>query len=247
MKKHEEEAKNHAMYDEINIGMLIRLPRFFFGLSAQVIVAFSIQYIAPTFSVHMKKYGFSPAFVGLCFCVPAIIYASLSPIMYLVVEKISRRATIFLGILALGVGMAFVGTSKSLGLENNPAMIIMGLMIIGAASGMVSVPVLPEMLEAVQEARFNYDMHELENRISSLFCFATGIGESLGPIVGSSLYTAYGFHFAQEAAATFLICWGLLYFICCGNFHMFYSTPERLSIVHLHTESHVKLQEQELH
>jgi len=69
--------------------------------------------------------------------------------MYLLVQKISRRATIFLGILALGVGMAFVGTSKTLGLDNNPAMIIMGLMIIGAASGMVSVPVLPEMIESV--------------------------------------------------------------------------------------------------
>ena len=92
--------------------------------------------------------------------------------------------------------MAFVGTSKTLGLDNNPAMIIMGLMIIGAASGMVSVPVLPEMLEAVQVSRLHYDMHELENRISSLFCFATGIGESLGPITGSTLYTAYGFHFA---------------------------------------------------
>ena len=92
--------------------------------------------------------------------------------------------------------MAFIGTSKTLGLDNNPAMIIMGLMIIGAASGMVSVPVLPEMIEAVQVAQLNYDMHELENRISSLFCFATGIGESLGPILGSTLYTAYGFHFA---------------------------------------------------
>lgn len=92
--------------------------------------------------------------------------------------------------------MAFVGTSKELGLDNNPAMIIFGLMIIGAASGMVSIPVLPEMLEAVKQRDLNYDMHELENRISSLFCFATGIGETLGPIIGSSLYTAYGFHFA---------------------------------------------------
>jgi hypothetical protein len=46
--------------------------------------------------------------------------------------------------------MAFVGTSKELGLDNNPALIILGLMIIGAASGMVSIPVLPEMLEAVK-------------------------------------------------------------------------------------------------
>ena len=55
-----------------------------------------------------------------------------------------------MGIIALGIGMAFVGTSKELGLDNNPAMIIFGLMIIGAASGMVSIPVLPEMLEAVK-------------------------------------------------------------------------------------------------
>jgi cyanate permease len=102
------------------------------------------------FSVHMNKYGFSPAFIGCCFTVPAIIYASLSPIMYLLIQKISRRATIFLGIIALGIGMAFVGTSKELGLDNNPALIILGLMIIGAASGMVSIPVLPEMLEAVK-------------------------------------------------------------------------------------------------
>lgn len=132
------------------MALLLTIPRFFFGIAAQVIVAFSIQYFAPTFSVHMKKYGFSPAFIGLCFTVPAIIYASLSPIMYLLIQKISRRATIFLGIIALGIGMAFVGTSKELGLDNNPAMIIFGLMIIGAASGMVSIPVLPEMLEAVK-------------------------------------------------------------------------------------------------
>jgi len=97
----------------------------------------------------MKKYGFSPAFVGVCFCVPAMIYASLRPNNVPLSLENFPRATIFLGILAVGVGIAFLGTSKTLGIENNPAMIIMVLMIIGAASGMVSVPVLSEMLEAV--------------------------------------------------------------------------------------------------
>ena len=69
--------------------------------------------------------------------------------MYIIIQKIGRRATILLGIILLGVGMAFVGTSKSLGLENNPAMIIMGLMMVGGAGGMISIPVLPEMIEAV--------------------------------------------------------------------------------------------------
>jgi hypothetical protein len=38
----EEEEKHNKNFDEIDVSKLLRLPRFFFGLSAQVIVAFSI-------------------------------------------------------------------------------------------------------------------------------------------------------------------------------------------------------------
>ena len=99
----------------------------------------------------MHKYGFSPAFIGVCFAVPGVIYAALSPIMYLFTERLPKRAVILIGIVAMAIGMFFVGTSKTLGLENNPAMIILGLMIIGAAAGMISIPVLPEMLDSVAE------------------------------------------------------------------------------------------------
>jgi len=130
---------------------LLRIVRFFFGLVSQVLVSSSIQFMAPAFAVHMAKYGFSPAFIGVCFAVPGIIYAAISPLMYLFTERLPKRAVILIGILMMSIGMFFVGTSKSLGLENNPAMIILGLMIIGASAGMISIPVLPEMLEAIDE------------------------------------------------------------------------------------------------
>ena len=50
----------------------------------------------------------------------------------------------------MSVGMFCVGTSKYFELENNPAMIMLGMMILGVAAGMISIPVLPEMLEAIE-------------------------------------------------------------------------------------------------
>lgn len=73
--------------------------------------------------------------------------------MYLFTEKLPKRAVILIGICLMSIGMFFVGTSKTLGLENNPAMIILGLMIIGASAGMISIPVLPEMLDAIADSK----------------------------------------------------------------------------------------------
>lgn len=173
---------------------LVSIPRFIFGLGSQILVTSSIQFFAPTYSVHMVKYGFSPAFIGLSFAVPGVIYAGLSPIMYLFTEKLPKRAVILLGILLMSIGMFFVGTSRTLGLENSPIMIMVGLMIIGAAAGMISIPVLPEMLEAIEERNDrNYNLEELNNYISGIFVTSTGIGEFIGPVLGSSLNHKYGF------------------------------------------------------
>ena len=131
----------------------------------------------------MLKYGFSPAFIGMSFAVPGIIYAVLSPLMYLFTAKLPKRAVILIGILLMSFGMFFVGTSKWLGLENSPIMIITGLMIIGAAAGMISIPVLPEMLEAIEERNDrSYNLEELNNYISGIFVTSTGVGEFVSPV-----------------------------------------------------------------
>ena len=150
----------------------------------------------------MTKYGFSPAFIGFCFAVPGVIYAAISPLMYLFTQRMPKRAVILLGILLMSIGMFCVGTSKSLGLENNPAMIILGLMVIGAASGMISIPVLPEMLESIEEQNdLNYNMEELNNYISGIFVTCTGAGEFIGPVLSSFLNEKYGFREAQDIYA----------------------------------------------
>ena len=178
--------------------------------------------MAPAFSVHMVKYGFSPAFIGFCFAVPGVIYAAISPLMYLFTERLPKRAVILIGIFMMSIGMFFVGTSKSLGLENNPAMIILGLMIIGAAAGMISIPVLPEMLEAIDEkGDKKFDPEELNNFISGVFVTCTGLGEFIGPVLSSFLNERYGFREAQDIYAQIVLAFGIIYFCCVGHFNIF--------------------------
>ena len=181
--------------------------------------------MAPAFSVHMTKYGFSPAFIGFCFAVPGIIYAALSPLMYLFTERLPKRAVIIIGIVLMSIGMFFVGTSKSLGLENNPALIILGLIIIGVAAGMISIPVLPEMLEAIEERKEkNYNQEELNNYISGIFVMCNGLGEFIGPVLSSFLNEKYGFRASQDIYAVLVMIFGLCYFFSVGHIRIFFKT-----------------------
>ena len=43
------------------------------------------------------------------------------------------------------------GTDWIPGFYNNSDLIFLGLMIIGLSAGMVSIPILPEMLEAIED------------------------------------------------------------------------------------------------
>ena len=217
-------------YDEIKFGHLICIPRFFFGLVSQILVTASIQFMAPAFSVHMQRYGFTPGFIGICFAIPGVIYAALSPLMYLFTQKLPKRAVIMIGIILMSVGMFFVGTSKTLSLENSPTMIILGLMIIGLAAGMISIPVLPEMLEAIEEKKDrNYDMEALNDYISAIFVTSTGLGEFIGPTLSSVLNDKYGFREAQDIYANIVLIFALLYFMSVGHFFIFIRTDRERS------------------
>ena len=192
----------------------------------------------------MSKFGFSPAFIGFCFAVPGIIYAALSPLMYLFTERLPKRAVILLGILMMSIGMFFVGTSKSLHLENNPAMIMLGLMIIGAAAGMISIPVLPEMLEAIESRNDrNYNVEELNNYISGMFVTCTGLGEFIGPVLSSLLNDAYGFRGAQDIYANIILVFALIYFFCVGHFYIFIRTRKEREQTPSVPAKHVEMEE----
>ena len=58
-----------------------------------------------------------------------------------------RRGIIFIGWVQITIAMLMLGGSSWIpGFYNNSNLIFVGLMIIGLSAGMVSIPILPEML-----------------------------------------------------------------------------------------------------
>lgn len=148
----EGEADDKPQGEPISFAVLIALPRFTFGLLSQMLITMSLQYIAPTLSLELQTYGYTPDQIAVSYGIPAILYATTCPFIYLLTQRIKKRGVILVGFVMIALANAMIGGSDSLfKFQKQPVFIFLGLCIIGISAGMVSIPVLPEMLEAVEQ------------------------------------------------------------------------------------------------
>jgi len=180
--------------------------------------------------LHLEKFGYKAVFIGFAFAIPTLIYASTSPLIYVLTSRLKKSAVIFLGYGILTLGLLFVGPSKLLGLYNSPAFIILGLAIMGFGCGLIIIPVMPEMIEAVEQAYPNIEQDELHNNISGLFIAFQGIGETAGPILGSVLDDMYGFRTANDVMGSTVFTFMILFFLFCGRMKMFKTDKASLTV-----------------
>lgn len=83
-------------------------------------------------------------------------------------SKIKKGGVILIGYGILCFGMLLVGPSKLLGLYNSPAFIILGLAIVGFGGGMIIIPIIPEMIDAAEEAHPDIEEEELNNNVAGI-------------------------------------------------------------------------------
>lgn len=135
----------------------------------------TVTSLQPTLALHLETFGYTAVFIGFSFAIPTLIYAATSPLIYILTSRFRKGAVILFGYMLTSSGMFLVGTSKLIGMYNSPAFIILGLAIMGFGAGMIIIPVLPDMIESLEEdekkkgapVSANYD--QLHNTISGLF------------------------------------------------------------------------------
>lgn len=62
-----------------------------------------------------------------------------------------KRLVIVIGFIVMTVGQWMVGQSKILDLGDDAELILLGLGFIGFAASLISIPVMPECLEAIED------------------------------------------------------------------------------------------------
>lgn len=160
-------------------------------------------------------------FIGFSFAIPTLIYASTSPLIYLLTSKIRKPGVICLGYIVLSIGLLLTGPSEVLGIYNSPAFVILGLAVMGFGCGLIIIPVMPDIIESVLERDLDIDENQLNNNVSGLFIAFQGIGETSGPIMGSVLEFEFGFRSAMDCMGFTAVFFCILYFLLCGRFSIF--------------------------
>lgn len=220
-------------HPQITTKHLFKEPRFVFGLISQIVVYSAITFLQPTLALHLEKFGYHATFIGFSFAVPTMIYAATAPLVYLLTSKFRKTAVIIFGYAIVATGLFFVGPSKILGIQNSAAFIILGLAILGFGGSMIIIPIMPEMIESIEERYTIHDEVFLHNQISGMFIAFQGIGETLGPVLGSVLQHKFGFRSSQDFMACGVSAFMILYFLFCGGFSIFLSKSNKDNIEQL--------------
>ena len=89
--------------------------------------------------------------IGFSFAIPTVIYVITSPLVYIMTSKIKKTAVIFLGYGMLALSLFMVGPSLLFRMPNYYALTMVGLCVMGVGCGMVIIPILPDMIECIEE------------------------------------------------------------------------------------------------
>jgi sugar phosphate permease len=79
-----------------------------------MMILMSVQYLAPNLAIHLHFYGYSQEDIGIAYGIPAILYATTCPFMFLLTQRIQKRGIILLGFIQVTVAMLMIGGSDSL-------------------------------------------------------------------------------------------------------------------------------------
>lgn len=96
----------------------------------------------------------------------------------------------------------------------------------GFGAAMIIIPVMPDMIEVAEQKYPHMEKEVLQNKISGLFISSQGIGEAMGPILGSVFEELVGFRFSQDIVALVLLAFMIIYYICCGRKALLERVPE---------------------
>lgn len=115
------------------------------------------------------------------------------------VNHFSNRRILILGLLLVGVATSFYGPSDIIGMPGSIYLSASFLFIAGLTSAMSILPVIPEMIdESYKDKNISKNLKTQEQKsilndhISGLFNFFFAFGNTIGPLLGNTMYVIFG-------------------------------------------------------
>ncbi|KAK9905907.1 hypothetical protein WJX75_008740 [Coccomyxa subellipsoidea] len=196
----------------VTIGRLLREPSVSVLLVAAMLAAGSLTFLDPLLGPFLQSvWKFDVATVGLCFGVSAVLYAIVTPFAGWLGDKVGMLVIIVAGFVLMAIAYIMLGPAPPLQPLLGPLfgswLIWASLGLVGLGAGMAFVPLLPALLEHLDEVGIQEE--GLADVVSGLLSGSFSLGGGVGPLLGGVLANWFGFQWSAAAFGALLGATGL--------------------------------------
>ena len=103
-------------------------------------------------TTHANDQGYSPSYSSIIMCTVALTYVLISFFVTDLYQIISKRGVMFIGLVLAVSGIMTTGIIVIGSLHSITFFIITGLVGFGLGFALVTIPILPEMLDGIEES-----------------------------------------------------------------------------------------------
>ena len=127
---------------------------------------------------------------------------------------VENRVVLITFLFILGTSTLLVGPLSG---DLNLTMMVVGLVLTGIAIGPLAVPNMAEMMDGTVLEYPDCDLDHANSLLSSMLNACFGLGQTIGPILGASLYESTNFRCMTNIIGSLIIFMAFLYLICAGG------------------------------
>lgn len=186
--------------------------RVVFACLSGTLAFFTDTQLEPIFARRLEDFNMTTFQIGLMF---TLIPSTYIPTMLLIpFVTISKRVILITSAFLLGFATFLNGPSEIFHMPDDKLyLIMMGQLFTGVFIATLSIPALPEMINASEIRYSERETQRVHSLCSGLYNASLGLGQTLGPTVSALLFAAVGFRKTQDIIAIFCLVFATLYLI----------------------------------
>ena len=112
---------------------------------------FVMSYDTPLLTDHLDQLDYSPIFLGSPMILGSLSYIASMPVSTLLKKRMSKKGVLFIGLTLQSTGVIITGIDQINNWSNPLFFSILGCSLVGIGSGLALIPIMPEILEGIEE------------------------------------------------------------------------------------------------
>ena len=157
------------------------------------------------------KYGLNVQWIGFYYSIAPLFYMSFSIIYPLIKWKTSKVYHVVISNFFLSIGLLLIGPVKFI--DGSLVITTIGLMVIGFFSVFGVIPIIPVIIEILEEFTSDYSNNHRNNFSSNCYINIWFIGELMGPLLYGFLTEIFGYENGIGVFSVLMLIIFILFFI----------------------------------